>query len=474
MKPFLDENFLLQTLTAQELYHRHAAPQPIIDYHCHLDPAMVASDHRFRSITELWLGGDHYKWRALRANGVPERLVTGSDTSDWEKFQAWAATVPYTLRNPLYHWTHLELKTAFGIDKLLNPETAREIYDACNDRLQNDSAFTARGFMRHYHVETVCTTDDPVDDLRHHRAYAAEQANSESTKMLPTWRPDKAMAVEDPVAFKAYVERLGAAADIDIRSFSDFVDALQRRHDFFHDAGCRLSDHGLDVFYAEPYTDAEIAHIFNKVYSGTSLSDVEVRKFKSAMLYVFAVQDYNSGWVQQYHYGPLRNNSSRLMRVFGADAGCDSIGDLNTAQSMSRFLDRLDNEGHLAKTILYNLNPADNEMVATMIGNFQDGSIAGKIQWGSGWWFLDQKDGMERQMNTLSLQGLLSRFVGMLTDSRSFVSYPRHEYFRRTLCNLIGNDVEQGLLPFNGYEEQRVRQMVEDICYYNAKRYFDF
>jgi len=474
MKPFLDENFLLQTSTAQELYHRHAAPQPIVDYHCHLDPAMVASDHRFRSITELWLGGDHYKWRALRANGVPERLVTGSESSDWEKFEAWAATVPYTFRNPLYHWTHLELKTAFGIDKLLNPETAREIYDICNDRLQNDPAFTARGFMRHYHVETVCTTDDPVDDLRHHRAYAAEVANSTSTKMLPTWRPDKAMAVEDPAAFKAYVERLGAAADIDIRQFSDFVDALQRRHDFFHDAGCRLSDHGLDVFYADSYTDAEIASIFNKVYSGTALTDVEVRQFKSAMLYLFAVQDYNSGWVQQYHYGPIRNNSSRLMRVIGADAGCDSIGDLNTAQSMSRFLDRLDNEGRLAKTILYNLNPADNEMVATMIGNFQDGSIAGKIQWGSGWWFLDQKDGMEHQMNTLSLQGLLSRFVGMLTDSRSFVSYPRHEYFRRTLCNLLGNDVEQGLLPFSGYEEQRVCQMIEDICYYNAKRYFDF
>ena len=479
MKPFLDENFLLQTATAQELYHRHAAPQPIIDYHCHLDPAMVASDHRFRSITELWLGGDHYKWRALRANGVPERLITGTDTSDWEKFEAWAATVPYTFRNPLYHWTHLELKTAFGIDKLLNPETAREIYDACNNRLQNDPAFTARGLMRHYNVETVCTTDDPVDDLCHHRSYAEEIANRKSfngpmTKMLPTWRPDKAMAVENPAAFKAYVERLGAAADIDIRNFSDFVDALQRRHDFFHAAGCRLSDHGLDVFYAEPYTDSEIAYIFNKVYNGTALTDVEVRQFKSAMLYIFAVQDYNSGWVQQYHYGPLRNNNSRLMSLVGADAGCDSIGDLITAQSMSRFLDRLDSEGHLAKTILYNLNPADNEMVATMIGNFQDGSIAGKIQWGSGWWFLDQKDGMERQMNALSLQGLLSRFVGMLTDSRSFVSYPRHEYFRRTLCNLLGNDVEQGLLPFSGYEEQRVRQMVEDICYYNAKRYFDF
>lgn len=473
MKQFMDSHFLLQTETAQDLYHHHAAPQPIIDYHCHLDPAQVAEDYRFRSITELWLGSDHYKWRALRANGINERYITG-DASDWERFQAWAATVPYTLRNPLYHWTHLELKTAFGIDKLLNPETAREIYDACNDRLQNDPDFTARGLMRRYNVEVVCTTDDPVDDLHNHRAYAAETVNCILTQMLPAWRPDKAMAVEQPAAFRAYVERLGEAADITIRSFNDFLDALQRRHDFFHQQGCRLSDHGLQEFYAEPYTDTEISIIFNKVYDGAELSDWEIRQFKSAMLYYFAVQDHASGWTQQYHYGVMRNNNSRMMRQAGPDTGFDSIGDWRTAQSMARFLDLLDNEEHLTKTILYNLNPADNEMVATMIGNFQDGSVAGKIQWGSGWWFLDQKDGMERQMNTLSLQGLLSRFVGMLTDSRSFVSYARHEYFRRTLCNLIGNDIEQGLIPFTGYEEQRVRQMVEDICYHNAKNYFNF
>ena len=478
MKQFMDSHFLLQTETAQDLYHHHAAPQPIIDYHCHLDPAQVAEDYRFRSITELWLGCDHYKWRALRANGINERYITG-DASDWEKFQAWAATVPYTFRNPLYHWTHLELKTAFGIDKLLNPETAREIYDACNDRLQNDPDFTARGLMRRYNVEVVCTTDDPVDDLRNHRAYAAETvncklSNCKLTQMLPAWRPDKAMVVEQPAAFRAYVERLGEAADITIRSFNDFLDALQRRHDFFHQQGCRLSDHGLQEFYAEPYTDTEISIIFNKVYDGAELSDLEIRQFKSAMLYYFAVQDHASGWTQQYHYGVMRNNNSRMMRQAGPDTGFDSIGDWRTAQSMARFLDLLDNEEHLTKTILYNLNPADNEMVATMIGNFQDGSIAGKIQWGSGWWFLDQKDGMERQMNALSLQGLLSRFVGMLTDSRSFVSYARHEYFRRTLCNLIGNDIEQGLIPFTGYEEKRVRQMVEDICYHNAKNYFNF
>ncbi len=476
MKAFMDENFLLETTTAQELYHHHAALLPIIDYHCHLDPAQVAENHRFRSITELWLGGDHYKWRAMRTNGIPERVITG-DGSDWEKFEAWAATVPYCFRNPLYHWTHLELKTAFGINKRLNPETAREIFDACNDRLQNDPEFTAQGLMRHYNVEMVCTTDDPVDDLHHHRAYAEEIAqrtssNRTSTMMKPAWRPDKAMAVDNPVAFCAYVKRLGEAADVDIRTFADFLDALQRRHDFFHANGCRLSDHGLEEFYAEPYTDTEITVIFKKVYDGGELTDEEVRKFKSAMLYLFAVQDYESGWVQQYHYGALRNNNSRMMNFIGPDTGYDSIGDWRTARSMSHFLDQLDYEDHLTKTIIYNLNPADNEMVATMIGNFQDGSVAGKIQWGSGWWFLDQKDGMERQMNTLSLLGLLSRFVGMLTDSRSFLSYPRHEYFRRTLCNLLGNDIERGLIPFTGYEECRVRQMVEDICYRNAKEFF--
>ena len=478
MKPFMDENFLLQTETAQQLYHQHAKGLPIIDYHCHLSPQMVAEDHRFRSITELWLGGDHYKWRAMRSNGVDERLCTGTDTSDWEKFEAWAATVPYCFRNPLYHWTHLELKTAFGINKLLNPETAREIFDACNDRLQNDPAFTARGLMQHYNVEVVCTTDDPVDDLHHHRNYAeivnGKSSNGKLPKMLPAWRPDKAMAVENAANFRAYVERLAAAADVDIRTFSDFIDALQRRHDFFHEQGSRLSDHGLEEFYAENYTDSEIDVIFNKVYSGEELSDLEIRKFKSAMLYIFAVQDHAAGWTQQYHYGAMRDNNSRMFRQLGPDTGFDSIGEFQTARAMSRFLDLLDNEGRLAKTILYNLNPSANEVVATMLGNFQDGSVAGKIQWGSGWWFLDQKDGMERQLNALSLLGLLSRFVGMLTDSRSFLSYPRHEYFRRTLCNLIGKDIEQGELPYTGYEAKRMQQMVEDICYYNAKRYFEF
>lgn len=468
MTPFMDRDFLLQTDTARELYHRHAAPQPIIDYHCHLDPAMVAEDHRFRSITELWLGGDHYKWRAMRTNGVPEDLITG-DASDREKFEAWAATVPFTLRNPLYHWTHLELRTAFGIEERLSPLTARRIYDQCNDRLQNDPAFTARGLMQHYNVEVVCTTDDPGDDLHHHRAV---RESGFEVRMKPAWRPDKAMAVESPEVFRKYVQRLGEVADVTIRTFSDFIDSLQRRHDFFHAEGCRLSDHGIEEFYAEPYTDTEIDVIFNKVYDGGELTMNEIRKFKSAMLYIFAVLDAEAGWVQQYHYGAMRNNNNRMMRTLGPDTGYDSIGQWQTACAMSRFFDLLDSEGHLAKTILYNLNPADNAMIATMIGNFQDGSVPGKIQWGSGWWFLDQKDGMEQQLNTLSVLGLLSRFVGMLTDSRSFLSYPRHEYFRRTLCNLLGNDIEQGLLPFTGYEEQRVRQMVEDICYNNAKQYF--
>ena len=453
----MDENFLLQTATAQDLYHHHAASQPIIDYHCHLDPAMIAADYRFRSITELWLGGDHYN--------------TGTDTNDWEKFEAWAATVPYTFRNPLYHWTHLELKTAFGINERLNPDTARKIYDICNDRLQHDPQFTARGLMRHYGVEMVCTTDDPVDDLHHHRAI---RESGFEIGVRPAWRPDKAMAVESPEAFAAYVRRLGEVADIDISTFGDFIDALQRRHDFFHSEGCRLSDHGLEEFYAEPYTDTEIAIIFNKVVGGEMLDRKEVRKFKSAMLYVFAVQDYEAGWAQQYHYGAIRNNNTRMFRQLGPDTGFDSIGEFNTAKSCSAFLNRLDLEGHLTKTILYNLNPTANEVMATMLGNFQDGSMPGKIQWGSGWWFLDQKDGITKQLNALSLLGLLSRFVGMLTDSRSFLSYPRHEYFRRILCNLIGNDIENGEIPYDGFEEKRVNQMVEDISYYNAKNFFNF
>lgn len=471
MKPFMDENFLLQTETAQKLYHEHAAKMPIIDYHCHLIPKMVADDHRFSSITEIWLGGDHYKWRAMRSNGVEEKYCTGKDTSDWEKFQKWAETVPYTFRNPLYHWTHLELKTAFGIDKLLNPETAKEIFDECNDKLRNDPDMTARGLMRRYNVETVCTTDDPADTLEYHKQV---KDSGFEIKMLPTWRPDKAMAVDKPEEYREYIEKLGAIANVEIRTFNDLVDALQKRHDFFEEMGCRLSDHGIEEFYAEDYSESEIEVIFAKIIGGGTLTSEEVDKFKSAMMIVFGEMDYESGWTQQFHYGAIRDNNSKMFKLLGPDTGFDSIGEFNTAKKCAKYLDKLNSRGKLAKTILYNLNPCANEVMATMLGNFQDGSVAGKIQLGSGWWFLDQKDGMQKQMNALSLLGLLSRFVGMLTDSRSFLSYPRHEYFRRTLCNLIGTDIENGEIPYTGYEEKRVNEMIEDICYNNAKNYFKF
>ncbi len=467
MKTFNDSNFLLQTPTAERLYHDHASKMPIIDYHCHLNPEYVASDHKFRNLSEIWLAGDHYKWRAMRTNGIAERFCTG-DATDWEKFEKWAETVPYTMRNPLYHWTHLELKTAFGVEKLLSPATAREIYDHCSAMLQQPE-YSARGLMTRYNVEVVCTTDDPIDSLEHHIKC---KEDGFKCKVLPTWRPDKAMAVESPEVFKAYIDKLSEVSGVAIGSFATLLDALRVRHRFFESVGCRLSDHGIEEFYAEDYTSAEIEAIFAKVYGGKMLTEQEIIKYKSAMLVEFGIMDHESGWTQQFHYGPIRNNNSRMMALLGPDTGFDSIGDFNTAKSMAKFLDRLDSQDKLAKTIIYNINPRDNEMIATMIGNFQDGSIPGKIQFGSGWWFLDQKDGMERQMNSLSLLGLLSRFVGMLTDSRSFLSYPRHEYFRRTLCNLIGNDVEQGLLPAS--ELDFIGKMVEDISYNNAKEYFRF
>jgi len=468
MKNFLDENFLLQTETAQMLYHEHASKMPIIDYHCHLIPSMVANDHQFKTLTEIWLGGDHYKWRAMRTNGIDEKYCTGKDTSDWEKFEKWAETVPYTMRNPLYHWTHLELKTGFGIEKLLSPATAREIYDECTAKLQTPE-YSARNLMRKYNVEVVCTTDDPIDSLEHH---IKAKNDGFEIKMLPTWRPDKAMAVENAANFRGYVDQLSKAVGISISTFDNLIEALRNRQNFFSEVGCKLSDHGIEEFYAEDYTEAEIKAIFNKVYGGHELTLSEVLKFKSAMMVIFAEMDWEKGWTQQFHYGTIRNNNTRMFGQIGADTGFDSIGTFNTSRALSKFLNRLDAQNKLTKTILYNLNPADNEMIATMIGNFQDGTVAGKIQFGSGWWFLDQKDGMEKQMNSLSVLGLLSRFVGMLTDSRSFLSYPRHEYFRRTLCNLIGNDVENGLLPYQ--ELEFLSNMVENISYNNAKSFFKF
>ncbi|MBQ8047306.1 MAG: glucuronate isomerase [Prevotella sp.] len=481
MKTFMDDNFLLQTTTAQRLYHEHAKHLPIIDYHCHLSPQEVADDHRFRSITELWLGGDHYKWRAMRANGVAERFITG-DTTDWEKFEKWAETMPYAMRNPLYHWTHLELRTAFGIDKILSPATAREIYDECNEKLKSPE-YSARGLMRRYQVEVVCTTDDPVDSLEYHRKLAQETAGQPAEgpkdnnppgtlKMFPAWRPDKAMAIENPKTYQEYIGKLSVASGIQIKTYQDLIEALALRHDFFAEQGCSISDHGIDRFYSDDYRPQDPCDIFDRVMDGEQPDDEDISLFRSAMLYEQAVSDARAGWVQQYHYGPIRNNNTKMFRLIGPDTGYDSMGDVNTARPMACFFDNLAQEDLLAKTIIYNINPKDNDMVATMIGNYQDGSMPGKMQWGSGWWFADQKDGIEKQLNTLSLQGLLSRFVGMLTDSRSFLSYPRHEYFRRVLCNLIGNDIEQGLLPMS--EISRIEQMVEDICYYNAKRYFNF
>ncbi len=470
MKQFNDENFLLQTPTAERLYHDYAEHLPIIDYHCHLIPEYVASDHKFENLSKIWLEGDHYKWRAMRTNGVDERYITGKDTTDWEKFEKWAETVPYTMRNPLYHWTHLELKTAFGVDRLLNPSTAKEIYEKCSAMLQEPS-HSARGLMLHYNVETVCTTDDPVDTLEYHLKV---KNDGFKVKMLPTWRPDKAMAVEDPVAYRKYIDLLSSVSGVAINNFADVIAALQVRHDFFESVGCRLSDHGIEEFYADDYTPEEIETIFKKVYGGTELTQAEISKFKTAMMIEFAIMDHDSGWTQQFHYGAIRNNNSRMMTQLGPDTGFDSIGDFTVAKKMSRFLDMLASRDKLTKTIIYNLNPRDNELVATMLGNFQDGRYgAGKIQFGSGWWFLDQKDGMDKQMNALSVLGLLSRFVGMLTDSRSFLSYPRHEYFRRTLCNLVGNDIENGLLPASEIDFIG-REIISKIAYGNAKEYFKF
>ncbi|WP_321995465.1 glucuronate isomerase [Draconibacterium orientale] len=466
MKQFMDKDFLLQTDVAKELYHNHAAKMPIFDYHCHINPQEIAEDKEYDNITQLWLYGDHYKWRGMRTNGVDEKYCTGN-ASDWEKFEKWAETVPHTLRNPLFHWTHLELKKFFGIDKVLSPATAREIWEECNAKLQTPE-YSCRGIIKMANVHTICTTDDPVDSLEYHRAI---KADGFETNVLPAWRPDKAMAVENAASYNAYLSELEEAANINIKSFGDLMDALDDRHEYFHLNGCRLSDHGVETILAEDYTEAEIEKIFSKVRKGGTLTKEEVVKFQSCMLYEFGIMDHSRGWTQQFHIGALRNNNTRLFKKLGADVGFDSIGDFDIARPLSRLLDRLDMENKLSKTILYNLNPRDNELMATMIGNFQDGSVPGKMQYGSGWWFLDQKDGMEKQMQALSNLGLLSRFVGMLTDSRSYLSYSRHEYFRRTLCNLLGNDVENGEIP---YDMELLGSMVENICFNNAKAYFNF
>ena len=462
----MDDNFLLQTKTAEYLYHEHAKHLPIIDYHCHLIPRQIADDINFENLTQAWLWGDHYKWRALRSNGISEKFVTG-DAGDWEKFEKWAETVPQTIRNPIYHWTHLELRRYFGIHDILDPSTSRKIYDEASEKLRSKE-FSARGLMSMMKVEVVCTTDDPADDLAYHKKIKSEGFK---IKVLPTWRPDKSMAADDPKTYNAYLDKLAALTNVDISDFSKLLVALRYRQRFFHDMGCRLSDRGLENFFIQTYTDSEIEKIFQDIRKGKEPAPGDLLKYKSAMLHELAIMDYEMGWTQQYHVGAMRNNNTRMMKEIGPDTGYDSIGDYPIATPMSRFFDRLDSINKLAKTILYNLNPADNEIVATMLGNFMDGETAGKIQFGSGWWFLDQKDGMEKQMNALSTLGLLSRFIGMLTDSRSLLSYPRHEYFRRILCNLLGNDVENGEIP---NDRKLLGNMVENISYYNARNYFGF
>lgn len=461
----ITEKFLLESDAAIELYEKYAAPQPIIDYHNHLDPQKIAEDYTFRSITELWLGGDHYKWRALRANGVGEEWITGA-ADDKEKFMKWAETVPYTMRNPLYHWTHLELLRYFDLPELLNRESGERIYHHCNALLQ-EKEFSVRGLLRKMRVELLCTTDDPVDDLRWHQQLAQEGFE---IRVLPTWRPDKVMAVDDPIAYRQYLHRLEAIADQSIHSFGDLLEALSRRQAHFAALGCRISDHGLDVLPAAGFTESALEKIFHKLLISEQLTADESATFKSGMFYHLAVMNHQMGWAQQFHIGAIRNNNRRLFKQLGPDIGCDSIGDSNIIVALARFLSRLDEENKLTRTILYNLNPKDSEALMSMACNFNDGSIPGKMQYGAAWWFLDQPEGIRQQIEVLSHGGLLSRFVGMVTDSRSFLSFPRHEYFRRLLCNILGNDLEKGLLPME--EIAFIGKMTENICYHNAKSYF--
>lgn len=466
MKNFLDENFLLETKTAEKLYHDYAKDMPVIDYHNHLIPEQIANDINFENITQVWLYGDHYKWRAMRANGVDEYYITGGAT-DLEKFKKWAETVPYTLRNPLYHWTHLELQRYFDIHEVLSADNAERIYNECTAKLQTPE-YSVQNLLRKMKVETLCTTDDPLDSLEFHQKIKNDGVD---IKVLPAFRPDKAMNADDVAGLNAYINKLAELTGAEINDYDTYLSALKSRHDYFAANGCSVSDHGLEQIYAEDYTLEEVKAIFEKIRNNAVLTLEENLKFKSAMLFEFALWDHEKGWVQQYHLGALRNNNNRLLSQLGPDTGFDSIGDFSQAKQLSKFLNNLDSQNRLAKTILYNLNPADNELMATMIGNYNDGTVAGKVQWGSGWWFLDQKDGMIKQINALSNMGLLSRFVGMLTDSRSFLSYPRHEYFRRILCNLFAEDVEKGELP---NDTEWIGQVVQDICYNNAKSYFDF
>jgi glucuronate isomerase len=460
----MNKDFLLQNKTARYLYHEHAAKMPIYDYHCHLSAALIAEDKCFDNLTQIWLAGDHYKWRAMRTNGIPEKFITG-DAFDYEKFQQWAQTVPACIRNPLYHWTHLELKKPFGItDQILGPDTAEEIYEACSAMLKTPD-FSVRNLMRKWNVKLVCTTEDPTDTLDHHIAI---RKSGFEIAIHTAWRPDKAMAADNPKLLNTWMDKLAALTNTDINNFDAFLTAIRKRQDYFHANGCRLSDHGLERIYAVDYTDAEIKDIFQSLRTGKVITSQQVEKFKSAMLFELCLMNAEKGWTQQFHLGVLRNNNSRMFTHLGPDTGFDSIGDFDQATPMVRLFDRLDSREKLCKTIIYNINPRDNEIFATMLGNFQGGQ-PGKMQFGSGWWFLDQMDGMLKQINALSNMGLLSRFVGMLTDSRSFLSYARHEYFRRILCNLLGEEVEKGFWPD---DMKLLGKMVEDIAFNNARNYF--
>ncbi|RIW15877.1 glucuronate isomerase [Algoriphagus lacus] len=463
---FLTEDFLLHSDFAKILYHDYAKNLPIIDYHNHLPPGEIAQNRRFENISKIWLAGDHYKWRAMRTLGISEKFITG-EASDTEKFDKWAYTVPFTIRNPLFHWTHMELKRYFGVDELLTPANAAEIYLHSSELLQNQD-FGAQGLLEKMNVEVVCSTDDPADSLEHHETY--HHANGK-VKLYPAFRPDKSFAIENPESYKAYLSKLGAVVGFEITSFDKLIEALSNRVDFFHSRGCRLSDHGLENLVYSSETKFSADGILVKILRGSTPTSEEVEYFKFKVLKKLCKMYHAKGWVQQFHLGALRNTNSRMLRELGPDTGFDSIGDFDQAKALASFLNELDSSDQLTKTVLYNLNPRDNEVFATMVGNFNDGSVKGKIQYGSGWWYLDQKDGMEKQLNTLSNMGLVSCFIGMLTDSRSFLSFPRHEYFRRILCNLIGQDVKNGELP---WDEKWLGKLVSDICYHNAKNYFDF
>jgi glucuronate isomerase len=467
MTSFLTEDFLLQSEFAKHLYHRYAKDLPVIDYHCHLSPQDIASDRQFSNLTQIWLEGDHYKWRAMRTLGINEKFITGNGT-DSEKFDQWAFTVPYTLRNPLYHWTHLELKRYFNVDKLLTPESSKEIYKTASDLLKTPG-FSTRNLLRKMKVEVVGTTDDPTDSLEYHQQIRKSKFE---IAILPAFRPDKVYAVENSDAYKKYLEKLSTVSGITIQNFDSLLQALEKRIDFFHDNGCRLSDHGLEqLYFPENKPGYSPDTLLKKVLHGEMLSKAEREFFKYSVLIQLGKMYHKHGWTQQFHIGALRNTNERMLKALGPDTGFDSIGDFQQSVALARFLNELDTTNQLTKTILYNLNPSDNEVMATMIGNFNDGSVKGKVQFGSAWWYVDQKDGMEKQINALSNMGLLSCFIGMLTDSRSFLSYPRHEYFRRILCNMIGRDVVNGELP---WDEAWLGKIVADICYHNAKAYFNF